>query len=77
MTTYTDTDLRQRPDAVLNDAQNQGEVRIKRGDGKEFVLRPAEADRSGLDVPGIKTNITTEEIVAAVRQGRERDYPHL
>jgi hypothetical protein len=72
MTTFSDLDLRERGDQVLDTAHVEGEVRIQRSDGEIFVLRTAERRRSGLDVKGIKTNITLEEIVQAVREGRER-----
>jgi hypothetical protein len=72
MTVYTDADLHQRTKAVLDDAKEQGEVRIKRDDGQEFVLRLAASDKSPLDVPGVKTDLTVEEIVRFVREGRER-----
>jgi hypothetical protein len=72
MTVYTDADLKQRPETVLDDAKAQGEVRIKRDNGQEFVLRPAENSRSPLDVPGVKTDLTADEIVRFVREGRER-----
>jgi hypothetical protein len=56
----------------LLEAKAQGEVRIMRADGQEFIVRPA--GRSGLDVGSVQVNppITTEEIVKSVREGRER-----
>ena len=61
-------------DDLLKKAEQEGEVRIRRDDGGEFVVRPAA--QSGLDVPGVKLErpITAEEIVAIIRQGRERSY---
>lgn len=71
-TIYTDTEARQKLDDVLNEARSSGEVRIKRSDGEEFVIRPISASRSPLDVPGIPTDLTADEIVRAVREGRDR-----
>ncbi len=74
MIVYTDSEAITKFDTVLDQANADGAVRIRRTDGSEFVLRPA--GRSPLDVGTVKTQskITAEEIVAAVREGRERDY---
>lgn len=56
---------------MLERAFEKGEVRIKRKNGQTFVLKP-ENKRSALDVEGINLNISTEEIVDIVREGRER-----
>ena len=74
MTVYTDADLRQRSDDVLEEARSQGEVRIKRGDGQEFILRAAQDQRSPLDVVGVKIDppLTIDEIVTAIHEGRDR-----
>ncbi|MDQ3685013.1 MAG: type II toxin-antitoxin system Phd/YefM family antitoxin [Acidobacteriota bacterium] len=58
--------------ALLERAREQGEVRIKRADGQVFVLKPEEKKRSALDIAGIDLGVSTEEIVAFVREGRER-----
>jgi hypothetical protein len=75
MTVYTEADLRQNLERVLDEAQSQGGVRIRRG-GQEFTLCPAAPLRSQLDVGGVVLNPppTADEIVAAVRDGRDRDY---
>ncbi len=58
--------------ALLERAREQGEVRIKRTDGQVFVLKPEEKKSSALDIAGIDLGVSTEEIVAFVREGRER-----
>ncbi len=58
--------------ALLERAREQGEVRIKRTDGQLFVLKPEEKKSSALDIAGIDLGVSTEEIVAFVREGRER-----
>jgi hypothetical protein len=72
MTIFTDAEAEQQFSKVLEQARAQGEVRIKRADGAEFIVRPAA--RSALDVGGIDLHppITLEEIVQVVREGRER-----
>jgi hypothetical protein len=57
---------------LLEVASREGEVRIQRADGQVFVLKPERAVRSALDVAGINLNISTEEIVEFVREGRDR-----
>ena len=49
------------------------QARIKRRDGQEFVITPAKAKGSPLDVPGVRLHLTAAEIVRAVREGRERE----
>ncbi len=49
-----------------------GKVIIRRKDGRTFALTPEQSARSPLDVPSIKTKISTKEIVAIVREGREK-----
>jgi prevent-host-death family protein len=72
--TYTYSEARQNLSSVLDQAEQDGEVRIIRKSGKIFVIRPDSPSRSPLDVPGIKLNLTADEIVNIVREGRERGY---
>ncbi len=57
---------------LLERALREGEVRIKRADGEVFILKPEKQQRSAFDVAGINLGISTKEIVAFVREGRER-----
>ncbi len=72
MRTYTYTEARQQLAALLDRAAREGEVRIKRKDGSEFTLRPAPRSASPLEVGAVDSDLTAAEIVAAVREGRER-----
>jgi hypothetical protein len=74
MKVYTYSKARQQLATLLKEASREGRVRIRRRDGTLFDVSVAKSDRSGLDVPGIPTDVTAEEIVAAVREGRRR--PH-
>lgn len=58
--------------ALLEQARQKGEVRIRSADGETFILKPEKPSRSVLDVAGINLNISTEEIVEIIREGRER-----
>lgn len=75
MRVYTYSEARQRLASVLDEAREKGEIRIKRRDGSEFVVRPLETGRSPLDVPGVETDVTREEIVEAVRESRRSTIP--
>ncbi|MCS3664792.1 hypothetical protein GGP65_002426 [Salinibacter ruber] len=72
MRVYTYSEARQNFADLLDQAGEEGEVRIRRRDGSEYVIRPRQRDGSPLDVPPVNTEVSTEEIVAAVREGRER-----
>jgi PHD/YefM family antitoxin component YafN of YafNO toxin-antitoxin module len=72
MRVYTYSEARQRLSSILDEARNQGSVGIRRRDGQEFVLRPVEVSGSPLDIEGLELGWSREEIVAAVREGRER-----
>lgn len=57
---------------LLELASREGEVRIQRADGQVFILKPEWVRRSALDVAGINLDVSTEEIVELVREGRDR-----
>ena len=70
MKEYTYSEARKRLGSVLDTANREGAVRIRRRDGQVFLLKPELASKSHLDVPGISLNLGREEIVAMVRAGR-------
>ena len=72
MQVYTYSEARQKLAMVLEQAENTGKVLIRRKDGRTFALVPEKIASSPLNVPSIKANITTKEIVDIVREGRER-----
>jgi len=72
MKTYKFSEARQNLAALLNEAANSGEVHISRRDGRSFVVRPAKTKRSPLDVPGVKANVSRDEIVRTIRGIRRR-----
>ena len=72
MTTFTDQQAIKELNTVLDVARRQGEVRIRAEGGEEFSLRPVTPLRSPLDIPGVNLKLSAEEIVQAVRDGRER-----
>ena len=70
MNVYTYSEARQKLAKLLDQALKEGAVKIKRRDGKEFVIRPDESSGSPLDVPPVPVDISREEIVEIVREGR-------
>jgi len=72
MRVYTYSEARQNLADLLDQAGDEGEVRIRRRDGSEYVIRPHQREGSPLNVPAVSTGVNAEEIVTAVREGRER-----
>jgi len=70
MNIYTYSEARQKLSSVLDSAKQSGKVLIKRRDGSTFSLTPEIQPRSPLDIEGIKTDISTKEIVSFVRESR-------
>ncbi len=68
---YNYSKARQSLAALLEQAAKEGEVRIKRKDGQIFVIRPEPRKDSPLDVEGISLNISTDEVIEIIREGRE------
>lgn len=77
MQVYTYSEARQKLAVVLEQAENTGKVLIRRKDGRTFALIPEKISTSPLDVPSIKADITSKEIVEIIREGREREKRSL
>jgi antitoxin (DNA-binding transcriptional repressor) of toxin-antitoxin stability system len=73
MKAYTYSEARENFASVLEEAERDGAVEIRRRDGAVFRLSPAPKSKSSpLDVPGVKLRVSTDELVAVVREERER-----
>jgi antitoxin (DNA-binding transcriptional repressor) of toxin-antitoxin stability system len=70
MNIYTYSEARQKLSSVLDSAKKSGKVLIKRKDGSIFSLSPEIQSESPLDIKGIKTDITTKEIISFIRESR-------
>ncbi|CAN5892376.1 hypothetical protein BH24GEM1_BH24GEM1_13660 [soil metagenome] len=70
MKEFTLPEARQRLASVLDLAVAEGEVRIRRKDGRAFVLRPEQSVLSPLDVPALEARLGRDDILDAVREGR-------
>lgn len=73
MKVYTYSEARQQLARILDEARIGGEIRIKRRDGSEFAVRPIAPGKSPLDVAGVDTGLQRAEILAAIRESRERE----
>jgi len=72
MNVYTVSEARHNLSSLLVHAEQDGEVLLKRKDGRHFIIRPEPQQLSPLDVQGLSVNISADDIVAVVRSGRER-----
>jgi antitoxin Phd len=72
MNVYTYSEARQKLASVLDTAESTGKVLIRRKDGSLFALTRESAPRSPLDIPAIKVNISTQDLVSLVRKERSR-----
>ncbi len=72
MRAYSYTEVRQNLASVLDEANERGVVQINRRDGQSFILKPISVKGSPLDIKGINVDISTNEIIDIIREGRER-----
>ncbi len=71
MKVYSFSEARQQLAALLNQARREGQVRIRRRDGQEFVVQPAPASTGlPLDIPGLGLDLTISDVVDLVRESR-------
>lgn len=72
MRVYTYSETRQKLASLLDAAQREGAVLIRRRDGRSFLLQPEPSVSSPMDVEAVDLGVATDEIVALVREGRAR-----
>lgn len=73
MRVFTYSEARQKLAEVLRQAEATGKVLIRRRDGRTYSLVPEKSLASPLNVPTIRANVSAEEVVEIVREGRERE----
>lgn len=71
MKVYTYSEARQKLSEVLDRASRE-RVGIKRRGGETFEIVRRTTPTSPFDVPGVKTKVTTADIIAAVSESRSR-----
>ncbi len=67
---YTYSEARQKLAIILDKADREGEVRVRRRDGRVFVIRPETDVLTPLDVAGIDLDMPAKEILGFVHEGR-------
>ena len=72
MTIYTFSEARQKFAFILNQAQIEGEVLIKRKDGSSFSVKPMKKIKSPLNVKGVDLKISKDEILDVLKEVREK-----
>ncbi len=70
MEMYTYSDARQNLAKVLDRAKETGQVLIRRRDGSVFALTPQETRKSPLDVEGLNSQMSSEELLEILRESR-------
>jgi hypothetical protein len=70
MRVYTVSEARRRLATLLEEARRDGAARIRRRDGTTFVVTPEPIARSPLDVEGVQADLTLDEILGFIREGR-------
>jgi len=71
MKVYTYSQARQKLAELLDEARREGQVQITRRDGQKFIIMPVKEDKSPLDVAGVATDISLDELNEAVRESRK------
>jgi hypothetical protein len=73
---YTTSQIQKQLIDLLQKVLSEGQVQFKSNDGQVFVIRPIISEKtsktSPLDVRGIKLPVTTNDILQAVRESRQR-----
>ena len=74
MKSYSYSEARGNFATVLDEAERDGVVEIRRRDGTVFRVLPLRTGAaSPLDVKGVKVKVSADDLVAIVREGRERE----
>jgi prevent-host-death family protein len=73
MKSYSYSEARGNFATVLDEAARDGAVEIRRRDGSVFRILPLRKSKaSPLDVKGIKLRLSSADLVAIVRESRQR-----
>ena len=74
MNVYTYTEARQKLAKLLDQAAEEGEVRIKRKDGRVFVVKLQRREKSPLDIEGVDLGLSAKEILEYIEERRRVGY---
>lgn len=73
MIVYTYSKARQQLASLLKRAKKDGQVIIKKKDGQTFLvkaIKDVDSDVSPFDVKGVKMDISSDDIVKYIHEGR-------
>lgn len=70
-TVYTYSEARQNLSSLLEKAIREGEVRVRRKDGQIFLIVPETTNHSPLDIEGVDLDLSKEEIIEFIHEGRK------
>jgi hypothetical protein len=70
MRVYSLSEARRRLATLLEEARRDGAAIIRRRDGTSFRVTPEPISRSPLDVEGVPTDLTLNEILGFIHEGR-------
>ncbi|MGL4944498.1 MAG: type II toxin-antitoxin system Phd/YefM family antitoxin [Thermoguttaceae bacterium] len=77
MNIYTYSEARQQLGSVLDRAEVDGKVLVRRRDGAMFSIMPvAEDSSSPFDVPSVETGISMDDWMEVLHQERARSTHH-
>lgn len=69
MKVFTYSEARRRLAEVLDQARSE-DVMIARRNGESFLITRHPEEKSPLDVPMVKSHVTTDEIIDVIRESR-------
>jgi antitoxin (DNA-binding transcriptional repressor) of toxin-antitoxin stability system len=72
MNTYSYSEAKQKLSLILNKVKKGGSVLIKRRDGSVFEIKSIPSDKSPLDVKGVDTRLSKDEIIEIIKESRKK-----
>ena len=72
MIVYTYSEARQNLSTLLEDADREGEVILRRRNGQTFIVRPRKKLGSPLDVKGVDLNLSRSDILKSIKESRRK-----
>jgi len=71
MEIYNISTAKMKLSAILSEAFISGEVKLKDKKGNLFTIKPLNTQKSPLDIEGIGLNMTSEEVIELIKEGRK------
>lgn len=77
MKVYSYSEARQHLATLLNEARREGKVQTRRRDGQVYLVTPAPASGSPLEVPGVSVDLPEGELEALLKESRAASGRYL